>query len=144
MTGARKQWDAEYLGQVFADEIELASVHPEFFRRRYVAPSDVTRISPLQAAPTKNYRFESRDARTTPFMAPPFWRRSWTAAGELVSLLGLSIHQDLEEGTVSVGNGNRRRNATESFADHPSNDAAVWAAIVRAAINVCTEARESA
>ena len=142
MSAGRKQWDDEYLEQVFADEIELASVHPDYFRRRYLAPSDLTRVSTLQPAPSKGYGFEGRNARTTPAIAPPFWRRSWTAAGELVAKLGLSIQQDHEEGTVSVGNGSRRRNATESFVDHPSNDAAIWAAIVRAAIRVCTEARE--
>jgi hypothetical protein len=56
--------------------------------------------------------------------------------------MGLSVRIDLEEGTVSVGNGSRRRDVTESYADHPSKDAAIFAAIVRAAIRVCTEARE--
>ena len=141
MSTQRIQWDDEYLKAVFADEIELAFLHPKY-RRRYLLPSVLTRVSDLVPAPTKGYGFESRNARTTPAIAPPFWRRRWTAAGGLVAEMGLSIRQDNEEGTVSVGNGSRRRDVTEAFADHPDKDAAIWAAIVRAAIRVCAEARE--
>ena len=74
----------------------------------------------------------------------PRWRRGWSAAGPLIGELGLSVRTDDEEGTVSVGTGSRRRDVTESYADHPDKDAAIWAAIVRAAIRVCTEAREAA
>jgi hypothetical protein len=128
---------------VFADEIELAAAHPKY-RRRYLAPSVLTRVSDLVPAPSKGYGFDGRNARTTPAFGAPHWRRSWTAAGALVAELGLSVRQDHEEGTVSVGNGSRRRDVTEAFADHPDIDAAIWAAIVRAAIRVCAEAREAA
>jgi hypothetical protein len=144
MNGQRIQWDAKYLAQCYADEIKLASVHETYCRRTYSPPIDCDRMSSLRPGLATGRGFDSRYSRTTVAYAPPFWRRSWTAAGALIAELGLSVRQDNEEGTVSVGNGSRRRDVTESFADHPDKDAAIWAAIVRAAIRVCAEAREAA
>ncbi|MFK3741394.1 hypothetical protein [Massilia sp. TN1-12] len=142
MSAQRIQWEGEYLKQAFADEIELAGVHPKIRARRVAMPTDLHILTELYPSLPRGNGFETRLARTTPSLALPRWRRSWVAAGPLIGELNLSIRQDEEEGTVSVGNGTRRRDITESFADHPNKDAAICAAIVRAAIRVCTEARE--
>lgn len=144
MSAGRIQWDAEYLKQCFADEVELASVHKAFCGRTYTAPLDCGRLSSLQPGVPVGRGFDTRNFRTTTAWAPPFRRRSWNGAGQLVSEFGLSIRQDVQEGSVSVGTGNRRRDVTEAFADHPDEDAAIWAAIVRAAIQLCAETREAA
>lgn len=144
MNAARIQWEGEYLKQAFADEIELAGVHPKIRARRVAMPTDLHILTELHPSAPRGHGFDTRMVRTTPAPALPRWRRSWVAAGPLIAELGLSIRQDDEEGTVSVGNGSRRRDVTESFADHPNKDAAICAAIVRAAIRVCAEARESA
>lgn len=138
-----KQWSEQYLNEAFADEIDLAWAK---LRRRYLPPSPIDpngdlrpaprRGSPLMTAGTSRLTFGATDPK-----APPHWRRSWSAAGPLIGELGLQVRTDEEEGTVSVGNGSRRRDVTESYADHPNKDAAICAAIVRAAIRVCTEAR---
>ena len=143
MSGLSKPWSDEYLREAFADEIELAWAK---LRRRYVAPSQADANADLVPAPRRGSNLltagHERLAFTPEAKPLPRWRRSWGAAGPLIGELGLSVRPDDEEGTVSVGNGNRRRDVTESYADHPNKDAAICAAIVRAAIRVCAEARE--
>ncbi len=143
MSSLSKPWSDEYLRQAFADEIELAWAK---LRQRYVEPTHLDALADLVPAPRRgtNLLSAGRDRLAfTPEAKPlPRWRRSWSAAGPLIGELGLSVRLDDEEGTVSVGNGNRRRDVTESYADHPNKDAAICAAIVRAAIRVCSEARE--
>lgn len=141
MNAQRIQWEGEYLEQAIADEIELASVHPKV-RRRVVKPPVLTVSIELFPATPKGSGFDARYARTTLAQALPRWRRTWSAAGPLATELGLSIRHDYEEGTVSAGTGSRRRDVTEAYADHPDKDAATMAAIVRAAIRMCVEARE--
>jgi len=144
MTSQRKEWSTDYLRQAFDDEIELAWA---MLRRRYVTPSPIEPRGDLRPAPRHGGSLISPGAARLTFSAgepaaPPHWRRSWSAAGALIANLGLSIRIDAEEGCVSVGNGSRRRDVTESYADHPDKESAICAAIVRAAIRVCNEARE--
>lgn len=145
MTGPAKQWDEAYLRAVFADEIALAAVHKNWFLRRFDAPTFLGQSESLVPRRSRsivggsNHRLEFASTRQ---LAPPHWRRDWVAAGSLLSQLSLNVRFDDEEGTVSVGTGSRRRDVTESYADHPDKDAAILAAIVRAAIRVCTEARD--
>lgn len=136
-----KPWSDEYLQEAIADEIALAAAHP-LFRRRVTMPSVLTISVDLYPDPPKSINSFNRHFRTTPTWPLPHWRRDWRAAGVLVGELGLSIRPDEEEGTVSVGTGSRRRDVTEAYADHPDKDAAIRAAIVRAAIRFCTESRE--
>lgn len=143
MNGLSKPWSDEYLRQAFEDEIELAWAK---LRHRYVAPSPIDPNADLVRAPRRSTNMLTAGYERLTFAQEakplPRWRRSWSAAGPLIGELGLSVRPDNEEGTVSVGNGNRRRDVIESYADHPSKDAAICAAIVRAAIRVCAEARE--
>jgi hypothetical protein len=143
MNGVSKPWSDDYLRQAFADEIELAWAK---LRQRYIAPTQLDALADLLPARRRgaNLLSAGRDRLAfAPEAKPlPRWRRSWSAAGPLIGELGLRVTPDDEEGSVSVGNGNRRRDVTESYADHPNKDAAICAAIVRAAIRVCTEARE--
>jgi hypothetical protein len=136
-----KPWTEAYLRQAFEDEIELASVHPQYRVRKYAMPSTISEVTGIFPAPSR-HTHASQHSRTTISWPLPHWRRSWNAAGPLIAELGLSVRPDDEEGCVSVGNGSRRRDVTESYADHPSKDAAIFAAIVRAAIRVCAEARD--
>lgn len=130
-----KQWDEAYLRECAEDEIELARL---MRFGRFAAPAGMTRETVLIPVPAKNSGFlRSPGVARTTFAAVgelPRWRRDWDAAGSLSTKLGLNTYHDLEEGTVSVSAGGRRRNVTESYEDHPSKDAATWAAIVRAAI----------
>ena len=142
MSVQRIRWEGEYLERAIADEIELASVHPKV-RRRVAKPAVLTQFVELFPVSPKGHGFDSLHARTTIVPPLPRWRRSWNAAGPLATELGLSIRHDQEEGTVSAGTGSRRRDVTEAYADHPDRDAATMAAIVRAAIRMCIEARES-
>lgn len=141
-----KQWDNEYLTEAFTDEIALAKVHRRWWRT-YVAPTVLTIDAPLVLGPRASTPFGgSANSPRLTFSAvvpktPPHWRRSWGAAGPLSTELGLSIRHDPEEGTVSVSAGSGRRNVTEAYAEHPSQDAATWAAITRAAIRLLSEAR---
>ena len=146
MSTGRIEWEGSYLEGAFADEIRLAKVHPKW-RRTYKAPAVVTLDAPLQLVQRAFNHFGSSHVPRQTFIGtapqvPPHWRRSWNAAGPLSTELGLSVRHDLEEGTVSVGVGSGRRNVCEAYADHPTPDAAAIAAIVRAAIQRLTEARE--
>jgi hypothetical protein len=132
-----KPWPEAYLAEAIADEIELANLHQKY-RRRFVAPALLTQDADLVLAPRRGMLSSPGHSRLA-FSAqdpspPPRWRRNWDAAGRLSTALGLSVRHDQEEGTVSAGAGNRRRDVTERYADHPDVDAATWAAIVRAAI----------
>lgn len=145
MIGASKPWSEEYLREAFADEIALAAVHPRWFLLRFEAPIAPTHGDDLLPKRGRSLVSPVNDRLTlgsSQRPAPPHWRRTWGAAGPLIAELGLSVRPDDEAGTVSAGNGGRRRDVTESYADHPDKDAAIWAAIVRAAIRMCTEARE--
>lgn len=141
MNGQPKPWSDEYLREAFEDEIKLASVHQHYRTRRYAMPSVMSKVANILPAPSRHTQ-AAQHPRTTVTPPLPYWRRSWSAAGHLIGELDLSIRIDADEGTVSVGTGSRRRDVTESYADHPDKDAAICAAIVRAAIRVCTEAHE--
>ena len=146
MSMGRIQWEGQYLAEAIDDEIRLAKVHPKW-RRTYKAPAVVTLDAPLQLVQRAFNHFGSSHSPRQVFsvsgpQVPPHWRRTWAAAGPLSTELGLSIRHDPDEATVSVGVGSGRRNVCEAYADHPSQDAATIAAIVRAAIQIYTEARE--
>jgi len=135
-----KEWTEQYLRECVSDEIALAFLHPKF-RRRYAAPTLLDRMAPIVPAARRGTSLISGGMARLTFSAvqpelPPRWRRDWEAAGDLHIELGLPISHDLEDGTVSVGAGGRRRNVTERYADHPSKAAATWAAIVGAAIQL--------
>lgn len=141
------QWEGQYLAEAIDDEIRLAKVHPKW-RRTFKAPAVMAMGESLQPVRRAFNHFGSAHAPRqmltgTGPQVPPHWRRSWNAAGPLSTELGLSVRHDLEEGTVSVGVGSGRRNVCESYADHPNPDAAAMAAIVHAAIQMCTEMREA-
>jgi len=139
MSSQRIQWEGEYIEQAIADEIELAWLK----HRVRVAPESSYLISATRLVPVRGTTLLPGHSRTTPdTWSLPQWRRSWSAAGPLATELGLSIRHDQEEGTVSAGTGSRRRDVTEAYADHPDRDAATMAAIVRASIRMCVEARE--
>lgn len=139
-------WTQEYMKDAIREEIALAVVHPKW-NRRYTAPASPTLETDLCPPARRGGNLLSaggqRLAFSTQPKTPPRWRRNWKAAGELSTELGLNVRHDQEEGTVSVGTGNRRRDVTEAYADHPTPDAATWAAIVRAAIQLITEQREA-
>lgn len=121
------------------DEIALAALYAAWRLQRYAIPADLSEDADLCLAPRRGRSPNSPGMSRLTFSAapsgsPPHWRRDWLAAGELSTKLGLSIHQDPEDGSVSVSAGSRRRNVTERYEDHPSPDAATWAAITRAAI----------
>jgi hypothetical protein len=145
MIAKRKQWDDEYLQQAIADEIDLAWAK---MRRRFTAPLAPTMSSDLLPGARRGAPMVSAGASRLTFSTsepekPPRWRREWSAAGPLIADLGLSVRTDDEEGCVSVGTGNRRRDVTEAYRDHPDKDSAICAAIVRAAIQISSERRDS-
>jgi hypothetical protein len=134
------EWTEQYLREAIRDEIELASVK---LRHRVVMPRLITIDAMLTPEPPRAGRLISPGAARQTFGATPLprWRRSW-AAGQLIGELSLEIRQDPDEGTVQASAVGQRRGVIEAYADHPSKDAAIWAALVRMAIRVCTEARE--
>lgn len=126
MDKSPKPWTQEYLRTAIRDEVGLARL----LGNTVAMPSVITAVTELIPTKKRGYQFL---APASSHGALPAWRRSWSAAGPLSTALGLAISHDKEEGTVSAGTGGRR-NVTESYADHPSEDAATMAAIVRAAI----------
>lgn len=124
-------WSDEYLQQAIADEIELAKASGHL---KIDVPPMPTRTTPLLA--------QSRD-RLKPATHLPRWRRDWTAAGELIEEFSLSIRQDDEDGTVSVGIRGRRLDVTEKYADHPDKAGAILAAIVGISIQLRAEKRDN-
>ena len=134
-------WTQKYLKEAIADEIALAAL---LNYGRLVRPPAPTMYTLLQRASgprtARGALGSSGDDGTS---AIPMWRRNWGAAGWLISKYFLQIKHDTEEGTVSAGASDRRRSVTEAYADHPSVDAATWAAVSRAAIHLLTEMRDS-
>ncbi|MBD8531519.1 MULTISPECIES: hypothetical protein [unclassified Massilia] len=124
-------WTEEYLEQAIADEIELAKAGGY---SKVTVPPMPTRTTALLA--------QSRDRLKvgTPL---PRWRRDWNAAGDLIEEFNLSIRQDDEDGTVSVGIRGRRLDVTEKYADHPDKAGAILAAIVGISIQLRAEQRDN-
>jgi len=135
-------WPQQYLEEAIDDEIALANA---MHGMKVSRPSFITTITELTAArPSRTFFTGQNHPRTSGAQRLDQWRRDWRAAGPLIGQLGLVVYADDEDQLVSVGPGGRRRNVTEAYADHPSKDEAVVAAIVRAAIQVLNEARNSA
>lgn len=134
MIKAPKPWDEAYLKECAADEIDLARL---LKHGKFAAPAGMTRDTLLvRVVATSGFSGAANNSRTRlgSIGELPRWRRDWIAAGELSTQLGLSTHHDQDEGTVSVSFGSRRRNVTERYEDHPSVNAATWAALTRGAI----------
>lgn len=136
---APKQWDEAYVMQCLKDEIALADLYPDWQAQVYAIPDNIEKDANLCVTPRRSNAPRSPGVSRLTFSTkrsgpPPHWRRDWIAAGELGTKLGLNIYHDQEDGSVSVSAGNKRRNVTERYEDHPSSDAATWAAITRAAI----------
>jgi hypothetical protein len=136
MISAPKPWDEAYLRECAADEIDLARL---LKYGKFAAPAGMTRDTLLvRVAAGRSFSSAASNPRTRlgAIGELPRWRRDWIAAGELSAQLGLNTHHDQDDGTVSVSFGNRRRNVTERYEDHPSKDAATWAALTRGAIQM--------
>jgi hypothetical protein len=127
----QKPWPDEYLRQAIDDEIELARVSGYL---KIDVPPTPTRTSPLLA---------QSNSRLQPARHLPRWRRDWVAAGELIEEFNLSIRQDDEEGTVSVGVRGRRLDVTEKYADHPDKAGAILAAVAGISIQLRAEQRDN-
>jgi hypothetical protein len=127
----QKPWPDEYLQQAIADELELAKAGGYL---RIDVPAAPTRTTPLLA--------QSKD-RLKPATHLPRWRRDWNAAGELIEEFNLSIRQDDEDGSVSVGVRGRRLDVTEKYIDHPDKAGAILAAIVGISIQLRAEQRDN-
>lgn len=134
-------WTQKYLKEAISDEIELAKLLNYGKLVRPAAPTMYTLLQRGGGPRTARGALGSGGEAGT--SAIPMWRRNWSAAGALISKLHLQLKHDLGEGTVSAGASDRRRAVTEEFKDHPSVDAAIWAAVVRAAIQLLTEARDA-
>lgn len=135
-------WTQKYLKEAIADEIELAKLLGYGKVTRPPAPTMFTLLS-RGGAPRTGHRMLGSDT-SSGTSTLPMWRRNWSAAGVLISKLHLQLKHDLDEGTVSAGASDRRRAVTEELKDHPSVDAAIWAAIVRASIQLLTDMRDNA
>jgi len=134
-------WSQQYLEEAIDDEIALADA---LHGMKVARPAFITSITELTASrPSRTYFSSQNHPRTSGAARLEQWRRDWRAAGPLISQLGLVIYADDEEKLVSVGLGGRRRNVTEVYADHPSKDEAVVAAIVRASIQMLNELHNS-
>ncbi|QJD98644.1 hypothetical protein HH212_00130 [Massilia forsythiae] len=145
MTAPYKNWPLAYLRECAEDEMKLASQHKDYRYGAFAIPADMEQNTPLAHATRRGNMISPGRARQMPATTPipPLWRRNWWVAGALISELGLTIVVDLEDRTVSVGAGGRRRNVTEAYVDHPDRDAATMAAIVRAAIQALEAGRDS-
>ncbi|WP_137171404.1 hypothetical protein [Massilia sp. HP4] len=133
-----QQYDTEYLSQAIDEEIELLLLDRKIVVRK---PSVVWRDSPLYEQ-REPYR-EGRWCGFAPAPLPAF-RRNQRDAGALAIKHALSVRHDYEECTVTVGYGTGRRGVTEHYGAHPDRDAAIMAAITRAAIQMLTEQRDEA
>ena len=132
--GMTQQYDTEYLTQAVKEEIEVARLD---LRVRGVKPTGVH-------FDVNVYQSKPPGSGFGMAMAPilPKWRREPRAAGALAIKHALSIRHDHEEHSVTVGYGAGRRGVTEHYGAHPNRDAAIMAAIVRAAIKKLTEERD--
>lgn len=139
MNVMRKPWSDEYLRQAIADEIELAEACGY---GKLAMPAAISRTAPLVLQ--RRSFMSAGHARATPEQQLPRWRRDWNAAGDLIEELNLSVRQDDEDGTVSVGVRGQRRDVTESYADHPDKGGAILAAITKAATQLKAEQRDNA
>lgn len=134
-------WTQKYLKEAITDEIELARL---LGYGKVTRPATLNQYTLLQRGGTARIGRGSLGSDSgVGISSLPNWRRAWGGAGPLISRLALQIKHDTEEGTVSVGASDRRRGVTEAYADHPSVDAAIWTAIVRASIQLLAEARET-
>ena len=134
-------WTEEYLKEAMRDEIALAALLNHGKCKMPARPTMYEPIVRISAARTGHGTLGSGLGGN---QAPiPQWRRNWSSAGPLIGKLSLKISHDQDEGTVSAGASDRRRSITEAYADHPSVDAAIWAAITLAAIALLTEMRDS-
>jgi hypothetical protein len=131
MNQALQPWTDAYLRAAIRQEVDLARAMGHVV----AVPNLVTAVTTLRPTTKRGYKFMPPSYRPGDD-GLPFWRRNWNAAGPLSTDLGISVIHDPHEGTVSAGAGGGRRNITESYADHPSPDAATWAAIVGAAIRL--------
>jgi len=134
-------WTQKYLKEAITDEIELARLLGFGKVARPAQLNQYTTLTRANGARTGQGMLGSSGSAPTSMI--PQWRRNWSAAGPLIGKLALKVSHDTDEGTVSVGASDRRRSVTELYADHPSVDAAIWTAIVRAAIQLITEQREA-
>jgi hypothetical protein len=126
-----KPWNEAYLRQAIDDEIELAKASGY---SKISVTSAPTRTSPVLA--------HSSDP-LQPARHLPRWRRDWNDAADLIEEFSLSIRQDDEDGTVSVGVRGRRLDVTEKYADHPDKAGAILAAIVAISIQLRAEQRDN-
>jgi hypothetical protein len=134
-------WTQKYLKEAITDEIELAKL---LRYGKVTRPANLTMYSQLVRPRGARIGHGTLSSGFGSSEAPiPQWRRNWSSAGPLIGKLTLKISHDQEEGTVSVGASDRRRSVTEAYADHPSVDAALWAAIVRASIHLLNDMRDS-
>jgi len=131
MKKSAQPWTDAYLRAAIRQEVDLARA----MGHTVAVPSLITAVTALRPTTKRGYKF------MPPSYQPggdglPFWRRSWSAAGPLSTALQLSTSHDKDDdgGTVTVCGSTPRRSVTEAYKDHPSEDAATWAAIVGAAI----------
>jgi hypothetical protein len=116
--------DPVYLREVFDDEVKLAGL----LRWGNVeVPTTLTCNAWLWGTHGGERGLAARLAKT--FL--PRWRRCWSSAGELVALCGLNILQGRESVSVTARSGPA---VVANFADHPSQDAAIRAAMCKVAI----------
>ncbi len=134
-------WTQKYLKEAITDEIELARLLGYGKVARPATLNQYTTLSRANNARTGQGMLSVSGGAPTSMV--PQWRRNWSAAGPLIGKLALKISHDTDEGTVSVGATDRRRSVTELYQDHPSVDAAIWTAIVRASIQLIAEQREA-
>jgi len=134
-------WTQKYLKEAITDEIELARLLGFGKVARPAQLNQYTTLTRANASRIGRGMLGSSGGASTSMI--PQWRRNWSAAGPLIGKLALKISHDLDERTVSVGASDRRRSVTEQYDDHPSVDAAIWTAIVRASIQLIAEQREA-
>ncbi|GAB3416812.1 hypothetical protein NX774_12050 [Massilia agilis] len=119
-----KSMDQAYLRALFADEVELAGLLKYY---KVSMPPDLTPTTWLY--PKRRDTSGARDA-----IPVPRWRREWQSAGPLLGRYGLSIAQNTVEGSVTAFSRTATQSVTERFADHPDEQLAIMAAIVRTVI----------
>lgn len=121
--GAPVESDPDYLRAVFDDEVQLGHL---LRWGRIDLPKDLTPNAWLWGNRGET-GLSARMARTY----LPRWRRDWNSAGSLVVRCGLNIQQGEQTVAVTARTGPA---VVLAFADYPSQDAAIWAAMCKAAI----------